>query len=113
MLYIITSGEYSDYTIVAVLETDEHQDIKTLYSEFEEVTGRPSDELPGYTQDEQVYKDHVAAVESWRIRMTEAYCDKVWIWPEKDPSLEVFVGWLIEDQGFRPVPYKEVNFDND
>jgi len=101
-VYVISSGDYSDYRIVAILEGKPKQDMDALYDAFKHETGRP---------------DYLEMGE-WRDKLSETYglsktistLDGSRSWRNHADEDQLFIHWLSNERGFKVLEYNETNF---
>lgn len=91
MIYVITSGQYSDYSISAILSADKKHDIAAMHRAFRF-------EHPTKIG-ETLYDCLRRIAPEYGIENTSPY------------ESQVFVAWLIKKHGFIEINYAELNLD--
>lgn len=110
MLYVFTSGEYSDYRISVILESVPNKNIQFLLDMFTREVGGGADEWEHDTDRfNRVYlPNHVQRQWSDKFGLTE-----VWSNGRHHAAdwLYIFAEWLVRFNDFKRLDYDETNFD--
>lgn len=104
-IYVITSGSFSDYGIVAILSGEPGQSMEALYQTFQYETSKPrSRDYPDET--------------TWRENLSDQYgitrdmqAPDGRTWKSHANEEELFIEWIRRDGKFKVFDYDETNLD--
>ena len=101
-IYVVSSGEYSDYSIVAILSGANGQDMNALYNTFKYETSRPSN---GYNY-----------LGEWSAKLSDEYGLSSIVsspdghtWTNHANESALFIKWLEINHSFKTLDYDETN----
>lgn len=102
MIWVISSGEFSSKTIIAVIQGDDPRPLHELLKEFGQLTDRPPTPKNRWKT-----REEVQAFESWVGMLSLMYLGKPYEPYDGDgyAVTRSFVAWLVQARGFKELEY--------